>query len=310
VRPNWHDRQRLADSGAHETQYSRSVAIWKLIRQTFQRWSDHNATRLAASLAYYTIFSLAPLLVISIALMGLVVDQNNAQTQVVRQIEGLVGKEGGELANAMVKSAASPEAGVVATVVGVITLLIGATGVFGELQSSLNLIWDAKSHAQGVRGIIFTRVLSFAMILVIGFLLLVSLIATAIVSAFSQWLEIVAPGIGILSQLLNFVISFVTTALLFACIFKILPDTHIAWRDVGVGAIVTALLFSIGRLLIGLYLGHSTVSSVYGAAGSLAVLLLWVYYSAQILFLGAEFTQVYATTYGSRRSRTQPQPAS
>lgn len=285
------------------------MAIWQLIKQTFQRWNEHNATRLAASLAYYTIFSLAPLLVISIALLGLVVDQNNAQTQVVHQIEGLVGKEGGELASAMIQSAGSPQAGLVATIVGVVTLLIGATGVFGELQNSLNLIWDVKSHVQGWRGQIFTRFLSFAMILVIGFLLLVSLVASAVVSAFSQWLEVAAPGIGILSQVLNFAIAFVTTTLLFACIFKILPDTKIAWRDVGVGAVVTALLFSIGRLLIGLYLGHSSVSSVYGAAGSLAVLLLWVYYSAQILFLGAEFTRVYASTYGSRRNRAQPQLA-
>jgi membrane protein len=271
--------------------------MWQVIRSTFQKWQDDQAARLAAALSYYTVFSLAPLLVIVIAVAGLVIGQQEAQGQVIGQIAGYAGEESAGFIQSLLQQMSTPRNSIVATVIGVVTLLLGATGVFGELQASLNQIWDVPpkqlSAQQGIRALIFTRVLSFGMVLAIGFLLLVSLIISTIVNTASGWL-FGSIQTAFISQALNTVLGFAVITLMFALIFKFLPDTKIHWRDVWPGALATALLFSIGRLLISFYLSHSSTASVYGAAGSLVVLLLWVYYSAQILFLGAEFTQVYS----------------
>jgi membrane protein len=270
-----------------------------LIRETFSEWSKDKASRLAAALSYYTIFSIAPLLVIAIAVAGLVFGREAATNQVVGEIRGLVGEDGAQVIQSILQNASKTASGILATVIGVATLLIGASGAFGQLQDSLNTIWEVKpKKGRGVKGVLRDRFLSFSMVLVIGFMLLVSLLLSALLSGVGKYLSDRLPLSSFFLQAMNFGISLAVTTLLFALIFKVLPDAYIRWRDVWVGSLVTALLFSLGRFLIGLYLGRSSVSSAYGAAGSLVVVLLWVYYSAQILFLGAEFTQVYANKFG------------
>jgi membrane protein len=276
-----------------------AIMIKNLIQETFKEWSEDKASRLAAALSYYTIFSIAPLLVIAIALAGLVFGREAATNQVVGEIRGLVGEDGAQVIQTILQNASKTTSGVLATVIGIVTLLIGASGAFGQLQDSLNTIWEVKPReGRGIKGILRDRFLSFSMVLVIGFLLLVSLVLSAVLSGIGKYLADVLPMSSVVLQAINFTISLAVTSLLFALIFKVLPDAYIRWRDVWVGSVVTALLFSLGRFLIGLYLGRSSVSSAYGAAGSLVVVLLWIYYSAQILFLGAEFTQVYAGKFG------------
>ena len=282
---------------------SLSNKLWALVKTTFSEWTQDNAARLAAALAYYTIFSVAPLLVITIAIAGLALGSEVAQGQIVAQLRGLLGQQGAELIQGMIKSANKPTAGIVATAVSLITLLLGATGVFGELQSALNTIWNVKPKPQnGLILFALSRFWSLTMVLGIGFLLLVSLVLSAALSGIGAWMQGYVGEMAFIAQLINITLSFIVTTVLFALIYKLLPDLKIAWRDVWVGAVITALLFSIGRILIGFYLGNSAIGSSYGAAGSLVVVLVWVYYSAQILFLGAEFTQVYARTVGSRQS--------
>jgi membrane protein len=276
-----------------------AIMIKNLIQETFKEWSEDKASRLAAALSYYTIFSIAPLLVIAIALAGLVFGREAATNQVVGEIRGLVGEDGAQVIQTILQNASKTTSGVLATVIGIVTLLIGASGAFGQLQDSLNTIWEVKPReGRGIKGILRDRFLSFSMVLVIGFLLLVSLVLSAVLSGIGKYLADVLPMSSVVLQAINFTISLAVTSLLFALIFKVLPDAYIRWRDVWVGSVVTALLFSLGRFLIGLYLGRSSVSSAYGAAGSLVVVLLWIYYSAQILFMGAEFTQVYAGKFG------------
>ena len=276
-----------------------------LLKTTFEEWTQDNAARLAAALAYYTIFSVAPLLVIAIAIAGLALGSEAAQGQIVAQLRGLLGQQGAQLIQGMIESASKPAAGIWATVVGLITLLLGATGVFGELQSALNTIWNVKPKPQnGLILFALSRFWSLTMVLGIGFLLLVSLVLSAALSGIGAWMQGYVGEMAFIAQLINITLSFIVTTVLFALIYKLLPDLKIAWRDVWVGAVITALLFSVGRVLIGLYLGNSAIASSYGAAGSLVVVLIWVYYSAQILFLGAEFTQVYARTIGSRQSES------
>lgn len=284
--------------------------MFNLLRDTFQEWLEDGANRLAAALAYYTTFSLAPLLVLIIAIAGLVGGREAAQTQTMAQVEDLLGNEGREFVEGMIESASQPETGLAATVIGAVTLLFGALGVFGELQNSLNTIWEvkprpAKGWMDGVKRFVLRRLLSFTMVLGIGFLLLASLVVSAAVSAFGEYVGSRWPlaDQGINAQwlgLINFIVSFLVITFLFAMIFKFLPEIKIAWKDVWLGAAVTSALFSLGKFLIGLYLGRSEVGNTFGAAGSLAILLIWIYYSAQILFFGAEFTQVYANRYGSR----------
>ncbi|MHB0856748.1 MAG: YihY/virulence factor BrkB family protein [Anaerolineae bacterium] len=272
-----------------------------LAKDSFKEWSEDKASRLAAALAYYTVFSLAPLLVIAIAVAGFVFGEEAARGEIVAQISGLVGPDAAELIEGMVQRAAEPSSGILATIIGVATLLLGASGVFGQLHDSLNTIWDVEPKpGRGIWGTIKDRFLSFTMVLGVGFLLLVGLVISAGLAALGTFLTGLAPGAETLMQVVNLVISLGLVTLLFALIYKVVPDVEVAWRDVWIGALVTAVLFAIGRFAIGLYLGTATVGTTFGAAGSLVVLLIWIYYSSQILFLGAEFTQVYANSYGSR----------
>jgi membrane protein len=273
---------------------------WQLVKDTFSEWNDDKVSRLAAALAYYTVFALAPLLVISIGIAGLVFGEEAARGEVVAQLQGLLGTKGAQLVEEMIAASRKTESGIAATAIGLLVLLFGATGVFGELQDSLNTIWEVKPRpGRGWRGILRDRFFSFTMVLGTGFLLLVSLALSAVFAAVGKYLTGFLPAPEIVLQILNFAVSLALITLLFALIFKVVPDATIAWRDVWIGATITALLFSAGKLIIGIYLGKSTMTSTFGAAASLAILLIWIYYSAQILFLGAEFTQVYATRFGS-----------
>jgi membrane protein len=288
--------------------------VANLLKLAYQGWSADNASRLAAALAYYTIFSIAPLLIIVIAITGLIWDAGAVRVQILSQVQSLVGAEGAEFVAGLMANTGSPGEGVLALVLGVLTLLFGALGVFNELHNSLNIIWNVRVEKprgfwQSIKRVVLGRLLSFTMILGIGFLLLVSLVVTAGLSAIQEIPGEAFPIPEFILQLLNLVISLGVITVLFALIFKFLPDARIGWRDVWMGAFVTSLLFSLGKTAIGLYLGNSAVGSTFGAAGSLVLLLLWIYYSAQILFFGAEFTQVYANQYGSKmlmRGREAP----
>lgn len=273
-----------------------------ILKQTGIEWVEDKAPMLGAALAYYTIFSLAPLLIIAIAIAGFVFGEEAARGQIFEQLRSLLGDQGGQAVQEMVRNAGkSRGTGIVASITGFAALLLGASGVFGQLQASLNIIWNVKPKpGRGLMGFLQTRFLSFGFILVVGFLLLVSLLLTAAITFVSQQLGAMAPGMEAAAQGGNLLLSFLVIGLLFALIFKYLPDVEIGWRDVWVGALITAVLFSLGKLGLGLYLGASSVGSTFGAAGSLIVLLVWIYYSAQILFFGAEFTQVWANRCGSR----------
>jgi membrane protein len=288
----------------------RARNTFQLFKKAFSEWNEDKAPTFAASLSYYTMFSIAPVLVIAVSVAGMVFGEEAARGQIQTQLQDLVGASGAEVIGQMMISARKPSSGILATVLGVIALIFGATGVFVQLQEALNHIWHVQPKPRsGVLNFLRSRFLSFAMVLVIGFLLLVSLVVSAALAGIGAYLDQLIPGWTLLWQGLNLLISFAVITVLFAMMYKILPDTHVAWRDVWLGAAVTSLLFSLGKLGIGLYLGRSTVSSSYGAAGSLAVVLIWVYYSAQILFLGAEFTQVYARSHGSRAQQPATQPA-
>ncbi len=272
------------------------------LREVFQKWSSDNALTLGAALAYYTIFSIAPLLVLVIAVAGLVFGRAAAQGEIVTQIQGMLGPAGAELIESMIQKASEPTSGVIATAISLVTMFFGASGVFGQLQGSLNRIWGADgSRRQGLKGQLQRRAASFSMILVIGFLLLVALALSALISGLHSVIDLYLTVPVQALSLTNLAVSFLIVTVLFAMVFKVLPDARVEWRDVWLGAAVTALLFTIGKSLIGIYLGRAGVASVYGAAGSLVLVLLWVYYSSQILFLGAEFTEVYSRRYGSRQ---------
>ena len=265
-----------------------------LIKQTFSEWSDDKAPRLGAALAFYAIFSIPPLILLIVATVGFFYKGDVAGA--IQQLSGLIGEE---TARTMmeVRQQQRSEGGFLSGLIGIGLLLLGASGVFGQLQDAMNTIWEVKPKAnRGVLGMIKDRFLSFTMVLGVTFLLLVSLIVTAGVAAVSEWL----PGGSAAGHLLELSLSFIVVTLLFAMIFKFLPDVKIGWNDVWIGAAGTAALFVIGKFLIGLYLGNASISSSYGAAGPVVIMILWIYYSAQILFLGAEFTQVYANQYGSR----------
>ncbi|MEZ2249691.1 YihY/virulence factor BrkB family protein [Microcoleus sp.] len=274
--------------------------VLSLLKQTFTEWQEDKAPTLAAALAYYTVFSLAPLLIIVIAIAGLVFGADAAQGQIVGQLQSLIGKDGAQTVQDLIVKASEPKSGMIATLVGVATLLWGASNVFTNLKEALNTIWNVKpAPGRGIWGFLQDRVLSFAMILGIGFLLLVSLVISALLAAVSYWLNgLLHLPVGIW-QIVDFAISFGVVTLLFALIYKLLPDVDLAWNDVWIGSAITSVLFTIGKSLIGIYLGGSGVASTYGAAGSFVIILLWINYSAQILFLGAEFTQVWANRYGS-----------
>ena len=278
-----------------------AASVWKLLTETFADWNEDKAPQLAAALAYYALFSLAPLLVICIAVAGLVFGREAVEGQLFGQIRGFVGDTGAAAIQEMIKSASSPTAGIISAIIGVVTLLFGAAGLFGQLQDALNTIWEVQPKPnQGLWAMVRQRFFSFGMVLGTGFLLLISLVLSTALAAVGEYGRQLLPGVEFLWTLLNLLIAFAVTAGLFALIFKLVPDAKIGWGDVWVGAVVTALLFSLGRFVLAQYLGRSTFGTTYGAAGSLIVVLLWIYYSAQILFFGAEFTQVYARTHGSR----------
>lgn len=277
--------------------------LFGLLKMTFQEWKEDKASRLAAALSYYTIFSLAPLLLVAITIIGFVVDPADIQGELYGRIEDLVGAEGAEMVETMVTNAATSDSKGLAAVISVVTLLIGATGVFMALKDALNTIWNVKpAPGRGLMGLIKDRLLTFSLIPAIGFLLLVSLVVDAVLTAMMNSASDLFPSdLWMYAiRIVSLVLSFVVITGLFAIIYKVLPDVKIAWRDVWIGAAVTALLFTIGRFAIGLYIGNSGTASAYGAAGALIVILLWIYYAAQILFFGAEFTQVYARRYGTR----------
>jgi membrane protein len=278
-------------------------SFWTLGKESFnQWWNEDRPFELAAALAYYTIFSMAPLLVIAIAVAGFVFGREAAQDQVVRTLSDFVGQDGGKAVQEAIQNASRQQTSesVLAMIGGVALLLFGAGGVVGQLQSSLNMIWGVEPKAgRGVLGFLRDRFVSYAMVLGVGFVLLVSLAVSAALSAFDQFLGSSMPGAGILLQTIHFLMSLGVIAFLFAAIFKFLPDAEVAWRDVAIGALMTAILFNLGKYLIGLYIGQSSATSIYGAAGSVVTLLLWVYYSGLIFFFGAELTQVYAARFGS-----------
>jgi membrane protein len=276
--------------------------VWSFTKQMFSEFADDNVMSRAAALAYYTIFSLAPILVIIITAAGFFFGREALEGQLFGQLEGLMGAEAAAEIQEMVASVSKSGSGTVATILSVITLIFGATGVFNELKLSLNQIWDLKSKPKnGMWALVRDRLLSFSVVLSLGFVLLVALVINAGIAVLGDYITSLVPQIGeVTLQVFNFLISVGITSLLFAVIFKMLPDVHIKFADVWKGALFTAILFAVGKILIGIYIGQSDVGGAYGAAGSLIVILVWVYYSSVILFLGAEFTFVYAQRYGDK----------
>jgi membrane protein len=281
-------------------QVSTAARIWRLMKASAARWSDDNAGRMSAALSYYATFSLAPLLILVIAIAGLAFGKDAAQGRIVEQITGLVGAKSAYAIQTMIEAAWKPAKGLVASVLGILTLLFGAMGVLIELKQALNRIWRAHADT-GFRAIISDRLRSLGLILGVGFLMLVSLVVSAVISALGQWVGYLLPVPEFIMQAVNLFVSFLIITGLFGMIFKWLPDTAILWQDVWTGAAVTSFLFALGKSAFGIYLGKSGIRDGYGAAGSVIVILLWVYYSAMILYFGAEFTAVYAEEFGSRR---------
>lgn len=274
--------------------------MWALTRATFESWKDDNAPRLGASLAYYTLFSLAPMLVVASAVAGFLFGDEAARGEIVGQLEGLVGADAARLIESLIRSLSKPSQGVVATIVGGASLILGATSAFMELQSALNTVWGVRTKpGRGIKGALRDRLFSFAMVAGIGAMLVVSLVVSAALSAIGALSLSRVPGLVFAAQLLNIAVSLAIIAVLFALIYKVLPDVTLDWRDTWVGACATSALFTIGKQLIGIYLGRASVTSAYGAAGSVVLLLLWIYYSAQILLFGAELTKVYAERRGA-----------
>jgi membrane protein len=278
-----------------------SSSAWLLLKEAGCAWAADNAPSLGAALAYYTIFSLAPVLIVVIAVAGLAFGREAAEGEILRQIHALVGPAGAATIQTIIQRAHQPALGIVASTLGLVTVLVGASGAFLQLQDTLNQIWKVRRNSESFwASTLRKRSLSFGLVLGTGFLSLVSLALSAGLAAVGMFMGHLLPIPAFLLESVNFLLSFAVITLLFAMIFKVLPDTEVAWGDVWIGAGVTALLFTIGKMLIGLYLGKSSITSAYGAAGSLVVILVWVYYSAQILLLGAEFTHVYANQRGSR----------
>lgn len=276
---------------------------WALIKDALSAWIDDYAPSMGAALSYYTVFSLGPLLVIVISLAGLAFGEEAVRGELFGQIDGLMGPEAAKAIQEMLGSVSRPSTGIIGTTLGVVVLLIGATTVFGELQDALDRIWraPARDRSSGLWSLLRARLLSFGMIVGVAFLLLVSLVTGAAVSALGKWWGGWFGGWEWLLQGLNAIVGFAMTTVVFALIYKVMPRVKVAWVDVWVGAAVTAMLFTIGRILIGLYIGKTGVASGFGAAGSVAVVFVWVYYSAQVFLVGAEFTWLYAQRLGSRR---------
>jgi membrane protein len=276
-------------------------AVWKMLKDTVLGFINDEALSRGAAIAFYTVTSIAPVLLIVIAIAGLAFGRDAAQNAITEQLSGLMGQQTAEVLQTAVASAASKSSGVVATIIGIIILMVTASGVFGEMQTALNVIWKAKPEGTTVSRLIRARAASLGLVAALGFLLMVSLVVSTVLTAFGNYLDSILPFGKVILTVLNVVVSLVLISFLFAAIYKVLPDRHLEWGDVVVGAIVTGVLFTIGKSLISWYIGSSAVASSFGAAGALIVLLLWVYYSAQIFLLGAEFTKVYANTHGSKQ---------
>jgi membrane protein len=276
--------------------------LWYILKCAVAGWWNDNVPRLGASLAYYTLFAMAPILVIAIAIAGFFFGAEAVRGEVVAQMRGLVGDTGAQAVQAMLENAATHGDSRMATIIGLVTFFLGSTGAFLELQTALNAIWRVKPKPNaGIRDILFQRLLSFGLVIGVGFVLLVSLVISAGLAALDRYLGNAFPGLTVAWTALNVLVSLGVVTLLFAMIYQFLPDVDLALRDVWVGALVTAGLFSIGKNVIGLYLGTSAVATSYGAAGSVVVLLIWVYYSAQVVLLGAEFTKAYVQRFEAKR---------
>jgi membrane protein len=275
-----------------------------LFEASFAEWSRHKAPRLGASLAFYTLLSLAPLLLVLVSVVGVVLGQQAAQADIVREVQTVVGTQGATAAAALLEGSRNTTHGILAAVFGALTLLFGASGVMIELRDALNTIWEVPtpkfSGFKVVTSFIKERLFSFALVLAIGFLLVVSLAISAAIAALGAWSASILPAHEVILHALNLVVSFVVITGLFSAIYKFLPDVKLEWRDVLLGGAVTSILFSLGKLGLGIYLGKASFASTYGAAASMVVLIVWVYYSAQIFFLGAEFTKAFTNTYGSQ----------
>lgn len=283
--------------------------FYALVKQTVTNWLDDYAPSMGAAIAFYTVFSLAPLLIIVIGIAGFFWGREAAQGQLLDQVSALVGAEGGKAVESVVLGAQEPAQGIAATVISVVILVVGATTVFAELQSALDRIWKVNAKKQsGIWALIRARLLSFGLILTLAFLLLVSLVVSTVLAALGSWLGGGIPGWEVLLQVINEAITLGILTLLFGMIYRFLPQVSVAWRDVWAGAFVTAVMFEIGKFLIGLYMAKASVASSYAAAGSLVIVLIWVYYAAQVFLLGAEFTRVYAEAHGSRRERGPAPP--
>jgi membrane protein len=273
---------------------------WQLVKEAASDWNDDKAPRMGAALSYYTIFSLAPVLLLVIAVAGLALGHQAAQGKIVAQFSGLLGNDAAKAIETMLQKVSDRGHGILATVIGFVTLIAGATGVMVELQDALNTVWKVvPKPGRGVKGILRDRLLSFGIVLGFGFLMLVSLVLSAMVSILDSWLGGLIPGWIVAGYVLSYGLSLGLVALVLAAIFKILPDVKMAWSDVWVGALVTSALFHAGKLGISVYIGKAGVASTFGAAGSLAVLLVWVYYSSLIVLFGAAFTRAYANRYGT-----------
>lgn len=278
--------------------------LWRILKASFEEFNRENVARLGAGLAYYTLFAIAPLLVVAIGVAGMAFGAEAARGEVVRQIDGLIGRDGALAVQGMLASVQRPDRSIPATLIGLVTLFLGATSAFAALQGALNEVWNVKEKPRrAVIGFLRGRLLSFGLVLGVGFLLLVSLALSAGLAALGALMSSRLPGGATLWTVVNFVISFGFTTLLFAMIFKVLPDVSLGWRDVWTGALITSFFFTIGKFLIGLYLGRSAIGSSFGAAGSVIVILIWVYYSSQILLFGAEVTQAVVRQHKPPSSR-------
>jgi membrane protein len=276
-------------------------ATWKMLKDTVLSFIDDEALSRGAAIAFYTVTSLAPILLIVVAIAGLVFGRDAAQNAISDEFSTLMGRQTAEVLQSVVASAADKPSSIIATIVGIATLIATASGVFGELQAALNSIWKAKSQATTVSRLIRTRAIGLGLVAALGFLLIVSLVMSAGLTAFGNYLDTVLPMGKLILPVLNFVVSLVLFGVLFGAIYKVLPDRSLQWNDVVTGALITSVLFNIGKSLIGWYIGSSAIASSYGAAAGLIVLLLWVYYSVEIFLLGAEFTKIYANRHGSKR---------
>jgi membrane protein len=275
--------------------------IWEMLKATMLSFINDEALSRGAAIAFYTVTSIAPVLLIVVAIAGLAFGHEAAQNSISRELGDLVGQQAAEVLQSVLISAANKQSGIIATIIGIATLIATASGVFGEMQAALNVMWKAKPLDTTVSRLLRARIASLGLVAALGFFLVVSLAVSAGLTAISSYLDFVSPAGKLVLPALNFVVSLALLAVLFAAIYKVLPDRQLQWRDVIIGAVVTSLLFTIGKSLIGWYIGSSAIASSYGAAGGLIVLLLWVYYSAQTFLLGAEFTKVYANRHGSKR---------